>query len=159
LYLSWRWDCVVILENSSTLSLFLVRHSALLSEQILEKSELRNTLPRLLHCSSCWSWQQTCSRQSCLGQQNHLLFLSSIWELNLWKDKHKDDVIDTLQFMHDNTLSHRCTVIFKFFWGAHGVVRKSGRGSFIYVFYCNFMLQFFIVFCASNKGFPEMAKL
>ncbi len=33
-----------------------------------------------------------------------------------------------------------------FFEGVHGVVRKSGRGSSIFVFYCIFMLQFFKVF-------------
>jgi hypothetical protein len=30
---------------------------------------------------------------------------------------------------------------------AHGAVKKSGRGSSIFVFYCIFMLQFFKVLC------------
>ncbi len=34
----------------------------------------------------------------------------------------------------------------------HGVVRKSGRGSSIFVFYCIFMLQFFKVFWGGTWG-------
>jgi|LakMenE18May11ns_1017448.scaffolds.fasta_scaffold6963593_1 hypothetical protein len=32
------------------------------------------------------------------------------------------------------------------FEGVHGVVKKSGRGSSMFVFYCIFMLQFFKLF-------------
>jgi hypothetical protein len=40
------------------------------------------------------------------------------------------------------------------FEGVHGVVRKSGRGSSIFVFYCIFMLQFFKVFWGGTWGAP-----
>ncbi len=40
------------------------------------------------------------------------------------------------------------------FEGVHGVVKKSGRGSSIFVFYCIFMLQFFKVFWGGTWGAP-----
>ena len=40
------------------------------------------------------------------------------------------------------------------FEGVHGVVRKSGRGYSIFLFYCIFMLQFFKVFWAGTWGAP-----
>ena len=49
---------------------------------------------------------------------------------------------------------HRCTVIFKFFWGGTWGCEKSGRGTSIFVFYCMFMLQFFKVFWGGTWGAP-----
>ncbi len=45
------------------------------------------------------------------------------------------------------------------FEGVHGVVRKSGRGSSIFVFYCIFMLQFFKVFWGGTWGAPLLPPL
>ncbi len=58
-------------------------------------------------------------------------------------------------------IKHRCTVIFKFFWGGrvHGVVKKYGRGFSIFVFYCIFVLQFFKVFRGGTWGAPFLPPL
>ncbi len=52
-------------------------------------------------------------------------------------------------------LGHTWTVIFNFliFWGGLlGAVRKSRRGSSVFVFYCIFMTQFFKVFWGGSWG-------
>ena len=82
---------------------------------------------------------------------------SEVFPKNLWKLA-KTLWTFTLDFQ-PVCIYHRCTVIFKLFWGGTWGCENIWEGSSIFVSHCIFMVQFFEVFSGGTWGAPSLLSL